>query len=209
MNRAKWMTIVLGIALSFAFGQEKSGELYKAGVEYYRAGDYPNAIEAFMEIIKKSVDYEELKRAYIYLGYTYFSLPDEKNARMQIEHAIQLDLDYTPKVEEGFSAEFIALHKVTKESLVGIAFFDSVPSPATVLIDGKEIGKTPQKKELLIKVYEAKFMRPGYESCMETVEIKKGEIVSVNASMRDARNWKTFLRSALGMVLFSYLLKYI
>jgi hypothetical protein len=62
--------------------------------------------------------------------------------------------------------------------------FNSSPSSASVVIDGKEIGlKTPSKKSVPAGKYQVEMWRDGYETWTKSVDIKSGAITWLNYAL--------------------------
>ncbi len=78
---------------------------------------------------------------------------------------------------------------------------------ANVILDGKNIGLTPMKKELLAKTYLLRMVKWGYTPYEMELEIKKMELSNFKIDLSKERNWKTLIRSTVIFVALSYLLK--
>lgn len=197
--------VVLAVILAAGIGlaQEPPKSKLEAGIALYKAGSYAEAVEAFRQVIRISLLDEELFRAYLYLGYTYFSLQKEEEAKAQVEKAIEIDPGFNPS-EADFISEYVAFYGMIKATVVGVAFFVTLPSEAKVFLDDELIGRSPLKKELLAGVYRLRLASPGYEAYEALVELKKAKDSTVKIDFRSEKNWKTFLRGGLifGIVAF-------
>jgi tetratricopeptide (TPR) repeat protein len=191
---------VLGLA------QEKPKTLVETGIDYYKAGKYPEAINTLKEVIRTSIDDRDLLRAYVYLGYTYFSLQEMDSAKVQVEKAVEVNPDYYLSEDE-FVPDFIAYYKKTKEGLTGIAFFESQPPQASIFLDDKQLGLSPLKKELLAKVYLLRVVKWGFTPYEMELAIKKTEVNNFKIDLNAGKNWKTFVRSSVIFIVLNYLLK--
>lgn len=201
--------LILSISLvAFCFTQEKINEksLIEEGIDYYKSGKYDKAIETFSEIIRKSLIENEILDAYIYLGYTYFTIEENDEAKVKIEKAIEakpdLELD-----EKEFVYGFIKFYKETKKGLVGIGFIESIPTRAFVYLDNNKIGSTPIKKELVSQKYFLRLIKWGYSPFEKEIEIKNDRVEHIKIDLTKNKNWKTFLRSCVVMIAFGFLLE--
>jgi len=199
------LTIVL---LSFCFAQEEidKKDLINEGKNYYKSGKYEEAANAFLEVIKTSVNKDKLYSAYIYLGYTYFTLEEHEKAKIQIDNGIEIK-PYSKLGESEFVAEFIDFYETNKRELVGIGFFETIPTEAFVYIDDEKIGLAPIKKELLSRKYFLRLVKRGYDPYETEFEIKSNAVKSIKIDLTKGRNWKTFARSSVVMVALIFLLK--
>jgi len=202
----KTLVVFFAVFGVLGFAQEKPKSLLETGIEYYKAGKYPEAIEVFKELIRTSIVEKDIFLTYVYLGYTYFSLQEMENARVQLEKAVEINPDYNPREGE-FVAEFVAFYKKAKEGLVGIGFFESNPSQANIILDGKNLGLTPMKQELLAKTYLLRMVKWGYTPYEMEFEIKKMELSNFKVDLSKGWNWKTLIRSSVVFIALSYLLK--
>lgn len=200
--------IVLSISLVvFCFAQEKIKEkqLIEEGIDYYKSGKYDEAIEVFSEVIRISLNEDELFSAYLYLAYTYFTLEEYDEAKIKIEKAIEIkpavELD-----EKEFVSEFLKFFKNSKKELVGIGFIESIPSGAFIYLDENKIGLTPIKKELLSQKYFLRLVKWGYSPIETEIEIIKDDVQHIKIDLTKSKNWKTFLRSSLVMIALGFLL---
>ena len=185
-------------------GWAQAKSVVDSGVELFKAGKYNEAIEIFRLSLRTSIVNRENFTAYLYLGYTYFALQQIDNAKAQVGKAVEVDPDFMPR-EPDFIPEFVALYKKTKEEIIGIGFFDSLPPHAKFSLDGKSVGVTPLKKELLAGTYLLRAVCPGYEAYEMLVDIKQSEIVNFKIDLTGEKNWKTFIRSSLIFAALAYL----
>ena len=202
----KTLVVFLAVFGVLGFAQEKPKTLLETGIDYYKSGKYVEAIDAFKEVIRTSIIEKDLFLAYVYLGYTHFSLQEMENAKAQVEKAVEINPD-SYLSEDEFVAEFVAFYKKAKEGLVGIGFFESNPPQANIILDGKNIGLTPMKKELLAKTYLLRMVKWGYTPYEMELEIKKMELSNFKIDLSKERNWKTLIRSSVVFIALSYLLK--
>jgi tetratricopeptide (TPR) repeat protein len=202
LHRIAVFGLVLLAAAVAGWAQAKS--VVDTGVEFYKAGKYNEAIEVFRQVLRTSLADREIFTAYLYLGYTYFALQQMDDAKAQVGKAVEIDPNFVPS-EPDFIAEFVAFYKKTKEEIVGIGFFDSLPPNAKFSLDGKPLGVTPMKKELLAGTYLLRMVRPGYEPYEMLVDIKKSEIGNFKIDLTGEKNWKTFFRSSLIFVALAVL----
>ncbi len=206
-SRINLLLICFVLAVVFtapSFGQEEN--LFQEGKKLYQSGEYDEAIKAFSEVVKKSVNKDLCFKAYLYLGYTYFTRGNHNKARKSIENSVQMkqnvELD-----ESEFVPEFIDFYEENKLGVVGIGFFESIPSSASVYLDKKKIGFTPVKKELLSQKYYLRIVKRGYEPIVKEIEINIGEINYFKVDFSKGKNWKTFLRSSVLMIVLGLVLK--
>jgi len=180
-------------------------ESYLEGINLYKAGKYEEAIDVFSKIVKKSLDKDLTFKAYIYLGYTYFTIGALDQASFNIEKGVELkqnvDLD-----EEEFVPDFINFYIDCKDRVVGVAFIESIPSSASIYLDNKKLGKTPIKREFLSQKYYLRLVKWGYDPVVKEIEIKIGEVNHYKVDLSKERNWVTFIRSSLVMIVVGMLL---
>jgi len=200
------LVVILAVCGILGFAQEKPKTLLDTGIGYYKSGKYTEAIDTFKEVIRTTINEKDLLMAYIYLGYTHFSLQELENAKTQLEKAVELNADYFLSEDE-FVAEFIAFYKKAKEGLVGIGFFESDPPKSNVYLDKKLIGLTPIKKELLSKKYTLRMVKWGYTPYEAELEIKKTELMNFKVNLNKKGNWKTLIRSAVVFIALNVLMK--
>lgn len=197
--------IILIISLIPIRGYSQEQERYQEGVKLYQEGKYERAIEIFSELVKKSLDKDLCFNAYIYLGYTYFTIGELGQARHSIEKGVELKQNVYLNEEE-FVRDFILFYRDCKESVVGVAFIESIPSSASIFIDNKKQGTTPIKKELLSQKYYLRLVKWGYDPVVREIEINVGEVNHFKVDLTKERNWKTFLRSSLVLIVTGLLL---
>lgn len=213
MRKNKIFIIIFQAILSInivalCFAQEISNEkkLIEQGIKYYKSGEYDKAIESFSEVIKTSINKNELLTAYIYLGYTYHTRGEMDKAKIPIERGIELRPGHTLDEKE-FVPEFIEFFKEKKEKIVGVGFFESIPPKAFVYLNNQKIGLTPIKNELLAKKYFFRLVKWGYSPVEKEIEIKNNDVTAIMIDLSKTKNWQTFLRSSLIMIAFSFLFK--
>ncbi|MBC8551800.1 MAG: PEGA domain-containing protein, partial [Candidatus Brocadiales bacterium] len=72
------------------------------------------------------------------------------------------------------------------QSNTGTASIDSDPAEAMVLLDGKDVGKTPVSLTgIKIGIYEIELQKEGYVSCKKTIKIKAGRVNSLTAKLTE------------------------
>lgn len=179
--------------------------LLEGGKEFYKSGNYEEAIEAFSKVIRKSVDKAETLEAYVWLGYTYFTIEKPDEARINIEKGVELSPELE-LYEKDFGLEFVKFFKITKTEIVGVVFIETVPSGATVFIDNSLAGVTPLKRELLYQKYFMKVVKWGYSPNDQKFEVKRNEANYIKVDLSKGKNWKSFVQSAAIMVVFSFLI---
>jgi len=89
-----------------------------------------------------------------------------------------------------------------KTNLFGISFFFT----ETPNMDNKKLGITPIKREFLSQKYYMRLVKWGYDPVVREIEIEVGEVNHFKVDLNKERNWKTFLRSSLIMIVASVLI---
>lgn len=193
--------LMLFIFVSFCSAQIKKNEreILQQGIDFFKSGVYEKAIDSFFDVIKISIDKDILLKAHIYLGYTYYSLENRDEATRQLEAAIGFAPDLKLSEEE-FVPAFIEFVKVIKKDLVGIVFIESIPSKAFIYLNKKKLGLTPFKKELLAKKYLLRLVKAGYDPHEEEIAIISNDLNNKMFDLSKGKNWKTFARSCLIML---------
>jgi tetratricopeptide (TPR) repeat protein len=194
------LLFVLGTFLpSFSQIQEKpkdTKQLLEKGIDLYRSGEYEEAIKVFSEVLKLSVDKNEIIRTYVYFAYTYFAMNELDKALVQVYEAIKQSPEMTLKEEE-FPADFIKFFDTAKNQVVGTLFIESTPDRARVWIDKKEFGSTPLKTQLPAQRYYLRVVKGGYSPHEETIEIRSDSIIPIKIDLNKKKNWKSFALSSL------------
>lgn len=158
--------LIFNISILSAYGfnptQEASYQnpLIRQGIDLYKSGEYDKAMRILKEVINISVDNNELFIAYLYLGYTYFTIGQLENAIPNIDEAIKINPNSQLDRDE-FVSEFIDFFNDAKQMIVGIGFFESIPAGAILYIDKNKIGITPAKIELLAGTYWLRLVKWG------------------------------------------------
>jgi tetratricopeptide (TPR) repeat protein len=194
---------------TFGFSQTENQDLsalLRKGIDLCLSGSYEEAISAFTQVLKLSVDPDINKQALLYLGYTYFALGDHSRAKSQVEEVIKVSPQMAVSEIE-FGAEFSKFFEATKKELVGIAFIESVPDRAMIWIDRVKIDYTPLKIELLAKQYSLRAIKGGYSPYEETVLIRSDSMNPIKVDLTKEKNWKNFVTSSLIMVAVSVLVR--
>jgi len=176
--------------------QKDTKQLLERGVDLYRSGEYEEAIKVFTEVLKLSVDKNEIIRTHVYFAYTYFAMNKLDDAVIQAYEAIKLSPEMTLKEEE-FPVDFIKFFDTARSQVVGTIFIESAPDKAKVWIDKKEYGLTPLKTQLLAQKYFLKVVKGGYSPHEETIEIRSDSITPIKIDLNKKRNWKSFALSSL------------
>lgn len=74
--------------------------------------------------------------------------------------------------------------KLEPTPIVGVLDVASTPMNATIFVDDKNIGTTPQTNiNLLVGTHTLVLEKKGFNSYKQTIEIKEGEITNINASI--------------------------
>jgi len=199
------MIVILIIGLLPIRGYSQEQEKYLEGVKLYQEGKYDRAVEIFSDIVKKSLDKDLCFNSYIYLGYTYFTIGEHEQARFYIEKGVELKQNVDLNEDE-FIRDFILFYRNTKDRVVGIAFIESIPSKASIFMDNKKLGITPIKREFLSQKYYMRLVKWGYDPVVREIEIEVGEVNHFKVDLSKERNWKTFLRSSLVMIVAGVLI---
>jgi len=78
--------------------------------------------------------------------------------------------------------------------IYGSLLVESTPNFCKLFIDGEEVGTTPKSvNEILIGTHEIKISKEGYLDHVETVTITKGEMATVNATLKEgSKDEETF-----------------
>jgi len=186
--------------------QRDTKQLLEEGIDLYRSGKYEEAIDVFIDVLKLSVDKNEIIRTHLYSGYTYFAMNEPDKTLGQIEEAIKSDPDLKLNEEE-FAPEFIKFFEAAKTQFVGTAFIESIPSGAKVWINKREVGYTPLKIQLLAQKYDLRVVKAWFSPYEENIEIRNDAIVPFRIDFNKKKNWKSFVLSSLIMTAMTVLLK--
>jgi len=186
--------------------ESQQNPLISQGIEYYKSGEYDSAISTLQEVINISVDKKELFTAYIYLGYTYFTLDDLDQASPNIDEAIKINPNGQLSSDE-FVSEYIEYFKKLKNVIVGIGFFESIPTGSFLYIDKNKIGTTPTKNEFLAGKYWIRLVKWWYAPYEEEIEINPNEMNNFKFDLSKGKNWKTFARSSIIIIAVAFLFK--
>ncbi len=181
-----------------------SKQLLEEGIDLYRSGKYEEAIAAFQDVLKLSVDKSEIIRTYLYSGYTYFAMNEPDKTLEQIEQAVKGDPDLKLGEEE-FAPEFIKFFEAAKAQFVGTVFIESIPNGARVWINKRNVGRTPLKIQLLAQKYDLRVVREWFSPYEENIEIRNASIVPLRIDFYKNKNWKSFALSSLIMTAITVL----
>ena len=186
--------------------QRDTKQLLEEGIDLYRSGKYEEAIDVFIDVLKLSVDKNEIIRTHLYSGYTYFAMNEPDKTLGQVEEAIKSAPDLKLNEEE-FAPEFIKFFEVTKAQFVGTAFIESIPNGAKIWLDKREVGYTPLKIQLLAQKYNIRIVKGGYSPYEENIEMRNDAIVPFRIDLNKKKNWKSFVLSSLIMTAMTVLVK--
>jgi tetratricopeptide (TPR) repeat protein len=186
--------------------QRDTKQLLEEGIDLYRSGKYEEAIDVFIDVLKLSVDKNEIIRTHLYSGYTYFAMNEPDKTLGQVEEAIKSDPNLKLNEEE-FAPEFIKFFEAAKTQFVGTAFIESIPSGAKVWINKREVGYTPLKIQLLAQKYDLRVVKAWFSPYEENIEIRNDAIVPFRIDFNKKKNWKSFVLSSLIMTAMTVLLK--
>lgn len=178
--------------------QDATIQLLEKGIDLYRSGEYEEALKVFSEVLRLSVNKDEIIRTRVYLGYTHFALNELDKAMVEIYEAIKESPDLKLNPDE-FSEEFIKFFDTAINQVVGTAFIESTPAGAKVWIDKKPIGTTPLKIQLLSQRYALRVVKGGYSPYKDTIEVRSDSIVPIKVDLNKTKNWKSFTLSTLIM----------
>jgi len=163
---------------------------------------YKEALDEFSKVLENSVDSEMIFQAYLYISNIHFILNENDAAMANVKKMCEFKQEFALSKNE-FNPDFIKFVELIKEGQIGIVYFDTVPQAAKILIDKIEVGVTPIKKELLAKKYFLRVIKWGYSPLEFTIDIIPHEITSIKFDLNLQKNWKSFSRSALLMLLLS------
>lgn len=186
--------------------QRDTKQLLEEGIDLYRSGKYEEAIDVFIDVLKLSVDKNEIIRTHLYSGYTYFAMNEPDKTLGQVEEAIKSDPDLKLNEEE-FAPEFIKFFEAAKTQFVGTAFIESIPNGAKVWINKREVGYTPLKIQLLAQKYNLRVVKAWFSPYEENIEIRNDAIVPFRIDFNKKKNWKSFVLSSLIMTAMTVLVK--
>ncbi len=193
--------IILSMGLSsFAQQTKDENELLKKCEGYYKNGEYEKAIACYNEAINLIGDMKKLMNARMSLACTYFTINDLENAKEQVQKVLELNPSYRISIEE-FVPPFVEYYRSLRNQLVVPVSLKSSPSNATIIVDGKVLGKTPIRTELFAKKIKIKLVKSGYlpyEGEITIVAGKENEIlVDFGSGKHKNYNWKTLLVSSV------------
>lgn len=197
--------VIFTISLFSSPQQSKYRVMIDQGKEYYKEGNFEEAIKALQDVIKYSVDLTEVWDAQVYLGYVYFSIQEEANMQTQLEAAIQIKPNFTLNKEE-FAPAYISKFEDIRKGFIGIGFFETIPSKTLIYLDDEKIGLTPLKIELLAKTYMLRFVKLGYEPFEEEIEIVQQQILNRKIDLNERKNWKTLVKASSVMIVLGLII---
>ncbi len=169
------------------------------GMEFYKSGKYEEAIAVFSALIRKSVDPQITLKANLYLGYSYFTIAKQSEAKSAVEAAILLK----PEIEldpSEFVVDFVKFFQDRKNDMVGVLTIETMPPNARVAIDGVHVGSTPLKRDLLYQKYFLRVVRPGYPALSQNIEISRTQTNNIKVDLTKGQSWKKLIRSSLMMI---------
>lgn len=189
---------------TFLTAQEKKiGQIQlEQGLSLFRNSQYKEALDEFSKVPEKSVDNELIFQAYLYMSNIHFILNEKEAAMTYAKRLCEVKQEFALSENE-FNSAFIKFIDAIKENLIGIGYFDTVPPAAKILLDKIEVGVTPIKKELLAKEYFLRVVKWGYSPLETKIKITPHDTNSVKFDLNQQKNWKSFGRSALLMLVLS------
>lgn len=189
---------------TFLAAQEKKiGQIQlEQGLSLFRNSQYKEALDELSKVPEKSVDSELIFQAYLYISNIHFILNENDAATTYAKKLCEYKQEFTLSENE-FNSAFIKFIEGIKEDLIGIGYFDTVPPAAKISLDKIEVGVTPIKKELLAKKYFLRVVKWGYSPLETTINITPHDTNSVKFDLNLQKNWKSFVRSALLMLVLN------
>jgi hypothetical protein len=203
----KWLQGVLLIAILFISGwsQTKQSEqvLLDKGIKYYKDAKYSDAVDVFSQIKGTSTDRDILFKTYLYWGNISFIIGDVDKAKSYINLTFDYKPEYSLDENEFPSESFIKFWKNERQAVIGIVSFESLPAAAKVYLDGRMIGVTPYKTPLIAvnRKYSIRMVKAGYSVYETVIDLKPNlETTPVIINFNTVKNWKSFVRSAVLMI---------
>lgn len=205
-NNVYFIFILFFCAFTHVFSQAilSEDELIERGKNFLKSANFEEAIESFSQVLKYSLNQSYVALAHLYLAYTYFSRMNQGDEIRARDHLIKC-IDINPEIypdEKEFGTLFLKYFKELKMQTVGIAYFRSVPDKSKIFLDGNSLGITPIKKELAAKKYKLRAVKWGYTPIEIDIQIQSNEINDIVLNFQKERNWMTFVKSTLLMIVF-------
>ena len=161
---------------------------YNTGLQYYWKLDLNNALKEFnvsvrgyREGISVLHDNYYLLFSHLYLGIILYFLGRTDEGKKFIEEMVMLDTQRRTRTlpQRDFPPKIVELHKqITEEILsrpTSTVSIDTVPSGATVIFNGSEVGKTPvQIKDVPVGQHFLALDLVGYQFYSAPIQVNAG-----------------------------------
>jgi|GEM_PF-2630147 tetratricopeptide (TPR) repeat protein len=143
--RYRFLGAVVAVALLFSHGalaeQEDPNTLLQEAIVRYKLGEYEKTLVALEKVLQAKVPPQTTKKALLYRGLTQALFGKSDEATLSFKAALRLDaLLRLPK--SGVKDTVRVIFKAAKSALAPKIRITTDPI-ATVLLDGKAVGKTP------------------------------------------------------------------
>ena len=126
---------------------EDAETLLQEGVVYLRVGKFHKALKALTRAQKKAKDDSMRARILVHTGVVQGVMGKQDLAKMNFHRALLLDASVAPSAVET-KRSIIELFGKVRASLTGEVDVKADLEGALVLVDGKEVGKTPATLKL-------------------------------------------------------------
>jgi hypothetical protein len=165
-------------------GGEPATDIFAEVVSLRSHGEYDRAIETIRRIIRANPNnHDVLRRAYNELVFTYLVKGDIELAEESARQALGWYPDITSD-QEHVPPKVGELFDTLREQLFGTLEISTDPDACTIVLNGRNIGKSPMDVTYLRPgEHELRLSKRGYVTVSRTVTIDAGEIKNVDYSL--------------------------
>lgn len=131
---------------------DEAEELLAEGLVRLRVGKFKKSLKVLKRARRKAKDPEIKAKVHLNLGVVYAVLRKKRKARKSFTKALKLNPTLTLKKGE-VKDKAITLFEEVRAGIKGKLVVKAEPAGSTVLVDGKELGKTPLTQDMAVGSY--------------------------------------------------------
>lgn len=186
MTRLPVCVFLLGVLIGLIWPLQAGAsdrELLQRGIEQFDQGQFEEALSTLRRAAAASSDRSTLGRIYLHQGLALAVVGREGEARKTFTAALAHDPDLRLDAER-YKPSLVRLFEAVRSSLQARLAVSTNRAGARVLLDGREVGRTPFEGEVAIGTHEVRVVGAGGSRIFsKRIKLLPGKRVEVNASL--------------------------